>query len=89
MLPLSVVVRGVLGQHPAELPLPEDQHPIDHFGADGQHEAFGEAVRPRTAGRDLDPSIPASTSTASNEAANCPARSRTRKRNRACVRRGP
>jgi hypothetical protein len=34
--------------------LPEDQHPVGDLGADGQHEAFGEAVRPRTARRDLD-----------------------------------
>ena len=54
MRPLSVVVRGVLGQHPAEVPLPEDQHPVGQLGADGQHEAFGEAVRPRTPRRDLD-----------------------------------
>jgi hypothetical protein len=33
---------------------PEDKHPVGEFGADGQDEAFGEAVRPRTAGRDLD-----------------------------------
>ena len=54
MGPLGVVVRGVLGQHPAEVPLPKDQHAVGDFGADGQHKAFGEAVRPRTAGRDLD-----------------------------------
>jgi hypothetical protein len=33
---------------------PEDQHPVGQLGADGQHEAFGEAVRARTSGRDLD-----------------------------------
>jgi len=54
MGPLGVVVRGVLGQHPAEVSLAEDQHPVGHFGADGQHEAFGETVRPRTTRRDLD-----------------------------------
>ena len=53
-VPLGVVVRGVLGQHPAEVSFPEDQHPVGEFGADGQHEAFGEAVRPRTPGWDLD-----------------------------------
>ena len=60
MGPLGVVVRGVLGQHPAQVSLAEDQYPIGDFGADGQHEAFGKAVRPRTAGRDhdhLDPRI--------------------------------
>jgi hypothetical protein len=34
--------------------LSEDQHPVGDLGADGQHEAFGVAVRPRTARRDLD-----------------------------------
>ena len=54
MRPLRVVVRGVSGEHPAEVSLPEDQHPVGEFGADGQHEAFGEAVRLRTPRRDLD-----------------------------------
>jgi hypothetical protein len=54
MRSLRVAVRGVLGQHPAGVRLPKDQHPIGEFGADGQHEAFGEAVRLRTPRRDLD-----------------------------------
>ena len=54
MWPLHVVVRGVLGQHPAEVPLSEDQHAVGQLGAYGQHEAFGEAVRPRAPRRDLD-----------------------------------
>jgi hypothetical protein len=54
MRSLQVVVRGVLGQYPAEVPLAEDQHAVGEFGADGQHEAFGEAVRPWTSWRDLD-----------------------------------
>ena len=54
MRPPCVVVRGIRGQHPAQVSLPEDQHPVGEFGADGQHEAFGEAVRPRTPRRDLD-----------------------------------
>ena len=54
MRPLRVVVRGVLGQHPAEVSLPEDQHAVGEFGADGQHKALGETVRPRTPRRDLD-----------------------------------
>ena len=49
-----VVVRRVLGEHAAEVSFPEDQHPIGDFGADGQDEAFGEAVRLRAAGWDLD-----------------------------------
>jgi len=54
MRPLSVVVRRVLGEDAAQVSFPEDQHPVGEFGADGQHEAFGEAVRPRTPGWDLD-----------------------------------
>jgi hypothetical protein len=47
-------MRSVCGKHPAEVLLPEDQHPVGEFGADGQDEVFGEAVRPRTPGWDLD-----------------------------------
>jgi hypothetical protein len=36
------------------VPLAEDQHPVGEFGSDGQHDAFGEAVRPRATRRDLD-----------------------------------
>ena len=54
MWSLRVVVGGVLGRHAAEVPLAEDQHAVGDLGADGQYEAFGEAVRLRTARRDLD-----------------------------------
>jgi hypothetical protein len=54
MRPPRVVVRGIQGKHPTEVSLSEDQHPVGDLGADGQHEAFGVAVRPRTARRDLD-----------------------------------
>ena len=47
-------MRGVHGKHLAQVPLAEDQHPVGDLGPDGQHEAFGEAVRPRTPRRDLD-----------------------------------
>ena len=50
----AVVVRGVHGKHVAQVPLTEDQHPVGDLGADGQHEAFGEAVRPRTPWRNPD-----------------------------------
>jgi hypothetical protein len=50
MRPLRVVVRGVLGQHPAEVPLVKDQHAVGELGSDGQHEAFGEAVSPWLSG---------------------------------------
>ena len=36
------------------MPLSEDQHAVGELGPNGQHEAFGEAVRPRTPERDLD-----------------------------------
>jgi hypothetical protein len=70
MRPSPVVVSGVVGKHPAEVPLSEDQHPVGELGSDGQHDAFGEAVRPRQRGGILTTSMPASNSTASNEAAN-------------------
>ncbi len=54
MRPLSVVVRRVLGEDAAQVSFPEDQHPVGEFGTDGQYEAFGEAVRARALGRDLD-----------------------------------
>ena len=38
----------------AKVLLPEDQHSVGDFGAHGQHEPFGEAVRPRASRRDLD-----------------------------------
>ena len=53
MRPLPVVMRRVLGEDAVQVPLAEDRHPIGYLGADGQHEAFREAVRPRAARRDL------------------------------------
>ena len=82
MWPPRVVMHGVPGKYPAKVLLAEDQHPVGEFGADGQYEAFSEAVRPRTARRDFDNLDTGIASTASNEAVNCPARSRTRNRNR-------
>ncbi len=54
MRPLGVVMGGVYGKYPAQMPLTEDQHPVGDLGPDRQHQAFGEAVRPRTPRRDLD-----------------------------------
>jgi hypothetical protein len=54
MRPPGVVVRGVHGKHPAQVLLAEDQHAVGDLGPHRQHEAFGEAVRPRTPRRDLD-----------------------------------
>src|SRR4051812_50062443 len=50
----AVVVGGVNAKHLAQVPLTEDQHTVGDLGADGQHEAFGEAVRPRTPRRNPD-----------------------------------
>jgi hypothetical protein len=36
---------GVRSKHLAQVSLAEDQHPVGDLGSDGQHEAFGEAVR--------------------------------------------
>src|SRR3954451_14354369 len=49
-----VVMGGVLGKHAAQGLLAEDQHAVGDLGADGQHEAFGEAVRAWTPRWDLD-----------------------------------
>jgi hypothetical protein len=49
-----VVVRGIHGKRQVEMLLSEDQHAVGEFGADGQHEAFGVAVRARAPRRDLD-----------------------------------
>ena len=54
MRPLPVVVPRVLGKDATQVSLAEDQHPVGDLGADGQHKAFGEAVRPRASRRDLD-----------------------------------
>ena len=54
MRPLPVVRQRVLGKDVAQVSSSEDQHPVGDLGADGQHEAFGEAVRPRTPRRDLE-----------------------------------
>jgi hypothetical protein len=70
----GVVVRGVPGKRPAEMSFSEDQHPVGEFGADGQHEAFGVAVRARAPRRDLD---------------NLDARIRKHRVERTCVLSGP
>ena len=54
MRPLPVVMHRIPGEHTAQVSLAEDQHPVGDLGADGQHEAFGEAVRAGTSRRDLD-----------------------------------
>ena len=54
MWPRGVVVRDVPGKHLTEVSLAEDQHLVGDLRSDGQDEAFGEAVRPRTPRWDLD-----------------------------------
>ena len=54
MWPSTVVVGAVAGEDGLQVPLAEDQDAVGEFGSGGQHEAFGEAVRPRTPRRDLD-----------------------------------
>jgi hypothetical protein len=49
----TVVMRAVLGQDGAQVPLTEDQDAIGEFGSGGQHESFGEAVGSRAARRNL------------------------------------
>jgi hypothetical protein len=53
MWPPTVVVGAVAAEDGLQVPLAEDQDAVGELGSDGQHEAFGEAVRPRTARRDL------------------------------------
>jgi hypothetical protein len=51
--PSAVVVGAVLGEDGLKVPLAEDQDAVGELGSGGQDEAFGEAVRSRTARRDL------------------------------------
>jgi len=41
MRPPRVVVRRVFGEHPTQVPLPEDQHPVGVFGSDRQQRPSG------------------------------------------------
>jgi hypothetical protein len=50
----GVVVRGIQGKHPAQVPLAEDQHSVGDLTPNGQHEALGEKLSPSTPRRDLD-----------------------------------
>jgi hypothetical protein len=47
MRPLPVVVLRILGEDASQVSLAEDQHLVGDLGADGQDEAFGEAVSHR------------------------------------------
>src|SRR5689334_20985292 len=54
MRALGDVMGRVHGKHPAQMPLPEDQHSLGELGPHRQHEAFGEAVRSSTPRGDLE-----------------------------------
>jgi hypothetical protein len=53
---------------------------VGDLGPCGEHEPFGIGIRARTHGRIFTAWIPVLARTASNDAVNCPARSRTRNR---------
>src|SRR3954463_3224744 len=42
-----ILLRRVRREDAPQLSFTEDQHPVGELGADGQYEAFSEAVRPR------------------------------------------
>jgi hypothetical protein len=50
MWPPPVVVGAVSGEYAPQVPFTEDQDAVGELGSDGQHESFGEAVRPRLSG---------------------------------------
>jgi hypothetical protein len=54
MWPPPVVVGAVPGEDGPHVPFPEDQDAVGELGSGGQDEAFGEAVRFRTAWRNID-----------------------------------
>ena len=76
----SVVAGLVLGKDAAQVAFAEDEHPVGDLGPGGEHEPFGVGVRARTPGGIFTASRPVLARTASNDAVNCPARSRTRNR---------
>src|SRR2546421_3689212 len=73
---LAVVVPGVLGQDGTQMPLTEDQHRVGGLGPDSEPKPLRVCVAWGLRGGILIASIPASARTASNDAVNCPARSR-------------
>jgi hypothetical protein len=70
MRPPSVVAGGVPGKHPVQMSLAEDQHPVGDLAPHRQHEASAKQFARGHRGGILTTSIPASASTASNDAAN-------------------
>lgn len=77
----SIVVPRVLGQDNAQVPFTEDQHPIGYLCPNREHEPLRVGIRTGLRGGIFTAVMPASARTASNDAVNCPARSRTRNRN--------
>ena len=75
-----VVVPGIPGEDRPQVPFTEDRHPVGDLGPGGEHEPFGIGVRPGTSGGIFTASMPMPARAASNDAVNCPARSRTRNR---------
>ena len=73
MWPSTVVVANVFREHDTQVPLTEDQHAVGEFGSQGADEP---------AWRNPATWMLVSARTASNDAVNCPARSRTTNRNR-------
>src|SRR6266496_4200855 len=77
----TVVVPYVLGEYGVQMPLAQDHHTVGELGSGCEHEPFGVAVCRGQRGGIRTVSMPTSARTASSEAVNWPARSRTRKLN--------
>jgi len=70
MRPLGVVVRGILGEHSAEVPLAEDQHPsVSSDRTVKTKRSAKQFARAQRRGISTT-SMPAAANTASNDAAN-------------------
>src|SRR5215472_4158751 len=67
---MLVVMRNVLVQDRAQVPWPDDQHPVGDLGPGCPCPPFGVSVRPRLRGGIFTTSIPALASTASNAPVN-------------------
>src|SRR5215467_5833331 len=76
---MAVVMDGIPIHHGAQVPWPDDEHPVGHLGPDPADPAFAEGL----CGGIFTASIPALANATSNALVTRPARSRTRNRNRA------
>jgi hypothetical protein len=85
MGPPPVVTGCVPGQAGPQVPLAEDHHPVDDLNPCGEHESFRISVRSGCGGGTFTASIAASARIASNDAVNCPARSRIGNRKSAAL----